>query len=365
VDEAGVRTLLSRLADAEPPPTRIELDLAIAAGRRGRRWRRVRAGASALLAAGAAVAVVIALVGPVRGPARGPAQRPAQQVTGGAVVPARFNPLVPSAAFGWLPPGFQLASRGGARSGPEQLDLDAVNGNQIMQLFLYPTGVCRVARAQTCSAYDTSQPVLSRAPDVNGHKAYWLLTASLTWEYAPGAWAVVSWWYSGSPWPPAGTERAAVLRVAASVRYGQTAPIKFPYWLSGLAAPWRVSNVLYNLVAGRPVLQTLEISDGPADSARTDSFDVDFTPAAHSDWSCPQDGVQHVTVDGVAAVLEKSFGGSRVCIPDWRGLRMSVKVAFVEKSPPDPFGPRGVLALARKLHPIGPDPADWTADLLR
>lgn len=363
MEEAGVRTLFSRLADTEPPAARIDLDAAIAAGRRGRRWRRVRTSASILLAAGIAAAVVIALVVPAQGSAR----RPAQQVTGGTVVPTRFNPLVPNAAFGWLPPGFHLAAGSGSvgRSGPQQLALDADYGNQMMQLSIYPTGVCRVTgRAQLCSAYDTMQPVLSRAPDVRGHRTYWLGTASLTWEYSPGAWAVLSWWYSNSPWPPTGSERAAVLRVAASVRYGQTAPIRFPYWISGLVAPWRVSNVLYILVAGRPVVQTLEVSDGPEDSARTDSFNVDFTPAAHSDWSCPQDGVQHVTVDGVAAVLEKP-PGSRVCVPDWRGLRMRVMIAFLEQSEPDPFGPHGVLALARKLHPIGPDPAQWTADLLR
>jgi hypothetical protein len=359
VDEAAVRTLLGRLADTEPPPPRIDLDTAIARGRRGRRWRRVRASASVLLAAGAVAAVVAALLVP----AQQPAQRPDQQATGGP--PARFNPLVPYAAFGWLPPGFQAGVEGGtmSRSGPAQLLLDAFSRNATIQQFVYPPGVCRVVRqAELCSAYDTSQPVLSRAPDVRGHRAYWLKTAALTWEYAPGAWSVLAWPDSTLPWPPTGSERAAVLRVAAGVRYGQTAPISFPYWISGLSAPWRVSNVYYTLLAGRPVVQTLEVSDGPADSARTDYLDVDFTPAAHGDWSCPQQGVQHVTVDGVAAVLDDS---QRVCISDWRGLRVSVMLGRVEMSPPNPAGPRGVLTLARKLHPIGPDPAHWTASLLR
>ena len=111
-----------------------------------------------------------------------------------------------------------------------------------------------------------------------------------------------------------------------------------------------------------PVVQTLEVSNGPSDAARVDYIDVDFTPAAHSDWSCPTEGVQHVTVDGVAAVLENVAGGQRVCIPGWRGLRVSVMTAFVETPPPNPAD---VLTVARKLHPIGPDPAHWTADLLR
>ena len=359
MDEAGLRTLLGRLADTEPPPARVDLDAAIARGRRGRRRRRVRAGVSVLLAAGAAAAVVAALLVP----AQRPDQRPDQQPTGGPTAAARFNPLVPYAAFGWLPPGFQVGVRGGtmSRSGPAQLLLDAFSGsNARIQLFVYPTGICHVGHAEVCSAYDTSQPVLSRAPDVHGHRAYWLTAAGLTWEYAPGAWSVLSWTPT-SPWPPAGSERAAVLRAAAGIRYGQTASIRFPYRISGLA-PWRVSNVSYTLLAGRPVVKTLEVSSGPADTAGVDVLDVDFTPAAHSDWSCPTEGVQHVTVGGVGAVLDNSPGADRVCIPDWRGLRLSVMTAFVETPPPNPAD---ALTVARKLHPIGPDPAHWTAGLLR
>jgi hypothetical protein len=360
VDEAGLRVLLNRLADTEPPPPSVDLDAAIARGRRGRRWRRVRASVSALLAAGAVAAIVAALLVP----AQPSAQRPDQQPTSVPTAPTRFNPLVPYAKFGWLPPGFQVGFRGGtmSRSGPAQLLLDAFSSsNAMLQLFVYPTGICHVGHAEVCSAYDSSQPVLSRAPDVRGHRAYWLRTASLTWEYAPGAWSVLSW-EPISPWPPSGSERAAVLRVAAGVRYGQTASIRFPYWLSGLAAPWRVSNVDYILLAGRPVVQTLEVSAGPADTAGVAVLDVDFTAAAHSDWSCPTEGVQHVTVDGVAAVLQSSQFAERVCIPDWRGLRLSVMTAFVETPLPSVAD---VLTVARKLRPIGPDPARWTTDLLR
>ena len=359
MDEAGVRTLLNRLADAEPPPARIDLDVAIAAGRRGRRWRRMRAGASALLAAGAAVAVVIALVGP----ARESAQRPAQQATGGAVVPARFNPLVPYAAYGWLPPGFQVGVQGGTMSGstPLELGLYAFSRVASIDVSVYPAGTCRVTgKAQLCSAYNTMSAVLSRAPDIHGHRAYWLLGAGLTWEYAPGAWSVLRWANATMPWPPSGSERATVLRVAAGVRYGQTAPIRFPYWISGLVAPWRISSVGYTLLAGRPVAQTLEVRNGPSDTSGVDYLDVEFTPAAHSDWSCPAEPVQHVTIDGVAAVLVTSRSSELVCFPDWRGLRLSVMTEAVETPHPD-----DALTIARKLHPIGPDPADWTADLLR
>jgi hypothetical protein len=370
VDEAGVRTLLSRLADTEPPPARIDLDAAIAAGRRGRRWRWMRGGVLALAAAGAVAAVVAALLVV-------PAQRPEHQAAGDTVAPARFNVLVPYASFGWLPPGFQTGAEGGTMpaSTPVGLGLVAVSKGAFITLGVNPAGTCHVAGlALLCSAYNTMNAVQSRAPDVNGHLAYWLRGAQLAWEYAPGAWSVLDWTDANLPWPPAGAERTAVLRVAAGVRYGQSTPIRFPYWISGLPAGWRVSEVDYAPLAGQPVVQTLQLDDYQGKVGNFAPTDVDevqifAAPAAHSDFSCPQGAVQHMTVDGAAAVLEYSPAHGRdqqLCIPDWRGLRVLVWLTARDNAPaPNPTGPHGVLAYARLLHPLGPDAAHWTANLLR
>jgi hypothetical protein len=55
----------------------------------------------------------------------------------------------------------------------------------------------------------------------------------LAFQYAPSGWAVVQ--STGTP--------ADLLRVAASVRYGQTSPLRFPFQLTGLPQGW--SHVLY------------------------------------------------------------------------------------------------------------------------
>ena len=366
MDEASVRTLLGRLADTEPPPARIDLAAAIAAGRRGRRWRWLRLGGPVLLAAAAAGAVVAALL-------TGPAQRPEPQATGGPAASARFNVLVPYASFGWRPPGFREGAAGGTmpRTTPVQLLLVAVSRSAFIELQVYPVGTCHLTdRALPCSAFNTRSSVLSRAPDVHERPAYWLWGAGLALEYAPGAWSILDWNNTNVPWPPAGTERAAVLRVAAGVRYGQTAPIRFPYWISGLPKAWQVPEVDYTLLAGQPVVQTLHIDDGPGnegDFARVDDLQVFATPAAHSDFSCAQATGQHVTVDGAAAVVYPATGPEQqLCIPDWRGLRVLVILTTRQNAPPpDPTGPRGVLAYARHLHSLGPDPAHWTTDPLR
>lgn len=368
MNEAGVRTLLNDLADSEPPPARIDLDAAIAAGRRGRRWQRWRACGSVLAVAGAVAAVVAALLA-------GPAQRPGHQAAGGMVAPARFSVLVPYASFGWLPPGFQTGAAGGTvpRTTPVQLLLVAVSRGALIELQVYPAGTCHLA-GQTlgCSAYNTTSPVRSRAPDVHGHRAYWLLGAQLAWKYAPGAWSILNWTNANLPWPPAGAERAAVLRAAAGVRFGQAMPIRFPYWIAGLPAAWQASQADYTLLAGQPVVQTLHLNDGPGvegDFARVDDIQILATQAAHSGWSCPRGTGRHVTVDGAAAVLVSSPPSGQqqqVCIPDWHGLQVEVILNARDNAPaPDPAGPHGVLAYARMLHPLGPDPAHWTADPLR
>jgi hypothetical protein len=365
VDEVGVRTLLGRLADTEPPAARIDLAAAIAAGRRGRRWRWLRLGGPVLLAAAAAAVVVAALL-------TGPAQRPEPQATGGPAAPAQFNVLVPYASFGWLPPGFQEGAAGGTmqRTTPGQLLLIAVSRGPLFEVQVYPTGRCHLAgRALLCSTFDSMNQVLSRAPDVHGHRAYWLRGAGVAWEYAPGAWSVlVGWTDPNVPWPPAGAQRAAVLRVAAGIRYGQTTPIRFPYWFSGLSAAWRVSEVDYTLLAGQPVVQTLRL-DGPvagADPVHVDDLQVLASPAAHSDFSCSPGSGPNVTVDGAVAVVYPATGpAQQLCIPDWRGLRVLVVLTAGQAPPPDPTGPHGVLAYARHLHSLGPDPAHWTTNPLR
>jgi hypothetical protein len=76
-----------------------------------------------------------------------------------------------------------------------------------------------------------------------------------------------------------------------------------------------------------------------------------------------------VTVGGVAAVLVTSPRLARqqqLCIPDWHGLQVEFLLAARQGAPaPSPTGPHGVLAYARTLHPLGPDPANWTANPLR
>jgi hypothetical protein len=129
----------------------------------------------------------------------------------------------------------------------------------------------------------------------------------------------------------------------------------------------------YTVLAGQPVVQTLNLDDYLGDAGNFVRADVEevqiyATQAGHGDWSCPRGTGQHVTVDGAAAILLSSAAQreQQLCIPNWRGLQVQVILAARQTAPaPDPTGPHGVLAYARLLYPLGPDPAHWTASLLR
>ena len=136
-------------------------------------------------------------------------------------------------------------------------------------------------------------------------------------------------------------------------------------WISGLPAGWRISEVDYTPLAAQLVVQTLHIDDGPG-YADADEVQIFAAPAAHSYFSCSRGAGQRVTVDRVAAVLYSAGPEQQLCIPDWRGLRVLVILIARQNAPaPDPTGPHGVLAYARTLHSLGPDPAHWTANPLR
>jgi hypothetical protein len=367
--ETGLRTLLSRLADTEAPPARFDLQQAISEGLRIRRWRRIRAYGS-VLAAGIAVAL---LALPVQ---RALHQPPAGgQPQPGSTGPARFSTLVPYASFGWLPSGYRIGVQGGtmSRSEPEQLLLFAEPGPNAapVMLTMYPAGKCRLeGTALPCSPYNTEWWVLSRAPDVNGRAAYWLYgTPGLAWQYAPDGWAELEWGSTGKFWPPRGAERTAILRAAASVRYRQSAPITFPYWLAGPPKGWHLSNVGFDELTTEPSGVTLTLTDAapglPLDSvgfADADTIQFQVVPADSPDGGCGQNPAWNATLDGARAEL--SPDGKFLCAGNVHGLTVAV-VLTVHGTIRNPAGPDGALGYARKLHLLGSDPASWTSSPLR
>ena len=388
MDETDVQTMLQRLADTAAPPARIDVGRAVSEGRRGKRRRQTRIGGS-VLAAGAAAGVVVALLavpGPRAAgvpPAASTTARPAHTLAPmPASAPVRFDPLVPYVSFGWLPSGYAVGGDGPqltTTTRDVELSVAMGTGPNWADLDVYSRGSCKRSGPASlpvlnCSNGDgTPGPLkaVSVAPDVNGRPAFWgadyVEGGSLFWEYAPGAWATL-YAPSRAQGAPASSERPLLSRVAANVRYGQGAPLRFPYWLTGIPADWAVSSVIFT-EPSPGVLLAGALAMGPAADLGALGLDIQpTTPGGACKFIAGQSS--YVTLDGVRAVFRVDGEWESVCAADARGYLvdngLDTDVPNTSTPVPGEAGLGGVVGISRGIHLVDVgNPATWTTDPIR
>ena len=101
------------------------------------------------------------------------------------------------------------------------------------------------------------------APDVRGRIAYWANGGTdLAWQYAPGSWAVLQAQSSGSTPFPAAQAKSLLPELAASVKFGQTRLIVFPFKLSGaVPADWHAVSATYTVLpTGQYLANQLDVA---------------------------------------------------------------------------------------------------------
>lgn len=362
MDETDVRTMLRGLADTVDGPARIDLPLAARQGRHSRHWRRTRISGS-LLAMAAAIGLIAAVV--VLPGHRTVGVTPAAPAPLSA--PAAFNPLVLYASFGWLPPGYVRGTKGETfeTSGPSQLELFAWKGRSGMTLDVYAAGACTEARGLlSCPFVEGGLPVAAPAPKVNGRQALWLRGDSLSWQYAPGAWAVLGWG-AGVPAVPGASEEARIMHVATTVRYGRSTPLEFPYWMPKPPAKWGSYQIEFTERSGRNLALVTNWTERAA-GAGGPMLQFVVMPEIPGD-TCPAVNAteRRVTLDGASAVLEdlgRTPGSPDVCAADVKGWTVAVGVIAYGKPA---FSLSTVMDYAKALHLHTADPAEWTTDPFR
>jgi hypothetical protein len=366
MDEADVRTMLRGLADTVDRSAGIDLSLAAQQGRRSRHRRRMRIGGS-VLAVCAAIAAVLVLPG--HGAAGVAPAVPASSVPASPSAPAEFNPLVPYAAFDWLPAGWHVGQKRPTfqndlmvTSTPTFLDLPVWAPVGGADLTIYAAGQCRSAAATLlCTLQNTPWRKLGPAPDVSGRRAYWLTetglapgTTIIAWQYAPAGWAVLG----------SSNGRALVLSLAAAVRFGRTTPILFPYQFPGMAASWQVSEVDYTMAAGRPAARMLHLASRRLGM----QLQLDVSAPGTVDQACDQQGsiAGTTTLDGSRVEILRK--GWQLCGDKVDGLQIDLFLLDGASG----LGPHagaapgdGALGYARKLRLLGADMAVWTTKPLR
>jgi hypothetical protein len=329
------------------PPGRVT----VAAVRRRVIKRRVMGLGVPASAALAVVAVIVSFAGGLGGSSRPTASRPG----GGSQqpVPALFNPLIPYAAFGWLPAGYSVVRGGnyptadwlsaygpGSQSGylldvHSQHRCDATA--EQVQRQLAEHGRAQLNCAPSPLASSSHWLATGQAPSIGGRLAFWA-GEDLVWQYAPSGWATLS-----------GTsDRQQTLKVADNVHFGVSGPpIEFPFQLTGPLAKWPMKSgnsfVVFSSDRGVLGAQHLSLSDGTG--AAEASINVGWEPA---NSSCRQ--AANRTVGGHRVSLAAS--PQSLCARDADGLFV---VIFITGP-----GTPGVASAFADMRLLGPDPANWT-----
>ena len=346
MNENNVRSLLHDIANRPEPAPRIDIDRARRTGRR-RLWAR-RAAIPVVVAAVLAVVVVLPQALSASAPGRSDATpaasakpkvvTPKPKPSAAPTVPSPdgyLNPLVPYAAFGYLPQGYSLgitpsAIHNGFLSTVDNLTITAAQSadGYYIQLSVMPKDGC-YGLLSDIPGWSTTQDQQARcselagqesgpAPDVNGRIAYWGNNGTaLAWQYAPGSWAVLQAQSSGNTQFPAAQAKTLLPKMAASVKFGQTQPIVFPFKLSGaVPADWHPVSATYTVLGtGQYLASELDVApylDYEEHGVTGLIIDAGETPEVNGNNTCTAQAVisgptmaeSNVQMDGVSWVVQ-------------------------------------------------------------
>ena len=383
MDETALRKLLDS-AVADEPPIRPVGDKVLRAAVRLRRRRRAALAAISVLAAATVTAVALATAAAPGRPA------PIAPVQPAAVVPRQFSPFIAYAAFGWLPAGYRLLEGGTTRGATYQVAGRPHLVPRPWYLLAYPAGGCQLTKARglMCKAYYPFGPLAltSRAPDINGHRAYWATAYAhlptpepvLAWQYAPGSWAVLE---LGKTKPLDAHWRQVAVKAASYVRFGVHAapPVAFPVRLTGLPASWHlISGVRawmpeWNGVTYQPYGHVLyashwSVSTGSASTGpRARPFLAFTIGSAGQPGSCrvaAQGPPVHEVVNGYRVIVTRGPFGQTLCAANAGGL--SVQIEERSNRPGAGLASVDVVGLfAHHLQLLGTSPAHWATQPIR
>ena len=345
--------------------------------------RMIALAAISVLAVATVMAVVLAT-------AAAPGRRVAiAPVRPAAVVPHQFSPFIAYAAFGWLPAGSRVLFGGTTRGSTYQVAGWGSLWRRPWYLLAYPAGGCQLTKARglMCKAYDPFGPLAltSRAPDINGHRAYWATAyasqrpyRALAWQYAASSWAVLEL----GKWKPLDTHwRQVAVKAAGHVRFGVHAapPVAFPVRLTGLPASWHLisgvrawmpewNGVTYQphghvLYASRWSVSTGSASTGPRARPYL-AFTIGLAGQPGSCRVAAQGPPVHEVVNGYRVIVTRGPFGQTLCAANAGGL--SVQIEERSNRPGAGLASVDVVGLfAHHLQLLGTSPAHWATQPIR
>jgi hypothetical protein len=382
LDEHAVRTLLQQAARTPEPPSAVDVD---AARRRGSRRLRARRAALPVLAVAALAAALTVPGGLLSG-------HPERTVASPAVdAPWQFNPLVPYASFGWLPPGYSennadLDVNQGATSATDFVSREAAApaAGRLLYLQVEARDMCAVNTAADLRAIirahgqdqvaclDAAFTATGTAPNINGQPAFWTdHGAGVAWEYAPDAWAELSLSGiadgGGKAVPPTAATQALLQKVAAHVAYGDTTPLTFAFRLSGeLPAGWQVWRASFDVSGGRMFGTGITVGPSIDTSALTISASIVTGPAACDSGAGQPAYVNRLGVSWAYIVNNLPRDAQQLLcatapVGGLTGVNITMDMDNPESGTPLPGSTQlgGALGVLSRLLLLGPNPATW------
>jgi hypothetical protein len=393
LDEHAVRTLLHEAARAPEPPSAVDVD---AARRRGSRQLRARRAALPVLAVVALTAALTVPGGLLSGHSERTLASPRPSASPVVNAPWQFNPLVPYASFGWLPPGYSesLANgidvNQGVASATDFVSREAAApaAGRLLYLQVNARDMCAITTAADLRANvrahgsvqaactDAAFTVTSAAPDVNGQPAFWTDHGSgIAWEYAPDAWAELS--LSGlaaggvKALPPTAATRALLQKVAAHVAYGDTTPLTFAFRLSGdLPAGWQLWRASFDVSGGRMFGTGITVGPSVDTSALNVSASIVTSPLVCDSGGGRPSYVNRLGVQWLYTVNSLPNGDEwqQLCatapVGGLTGVNITMNMNNPASGAPLPGSAQlgGTLGVLSRLLLLGPDPAAWIAN---
>jgi hypothetical protein len=362
--EQSLRELFGQQAEVQPPPGRVTVADVIRQGRLRRRRRRIGAICTPALAASAALAVALSGVLPtaILGLGR---RHPASSA---GAVPREFNPAQVYAKFGWLPARTHLAYGDNSPlmqilgyAGPH-MKLP----NEELGLTVQARGTCHSRRypgvvfSLICSPGSRTDAT-SRAPDINGHRAFWAGNRTgLIWQYGTNAWAVLGF---GTAMPA-----ATRLRIAAGIKFGQHAPIKFASRLT--SGHWQVAVVHFQPDQGVDLAdQYIVAKNGSVSDAYLDGADSS-APGLGQIMTTPQTSGEHCNIPKSWPKKHLTIHGYKFTLTTVKGTAWQLLCGqnedglFVKMYENGSHPPVTLTGIMEHLQLLGTKPAHWVTNPL-
>lgn len=387
--DSSLTEQLALLADEPAPATSADVDRAVADGRRKAAGRKAIGAATGTAAVVGAVALAAALGTSLPGGGRSAAIAGSGSSSYSGL--SGTDPLLPAASFSALPAGYLAGAQVETGQPDDIVAVDPATRTMIT-VTVYRAG-------QSVPDPHFKGAVLApqtKAPRVDGADAYWYWvpgsveaaqdgTIELVWEYAPDAWASLT--YDSPDTSTAATP--LVYQVAEHVRFGGPAAVPLPFHLTApgklpvtgagylpstdLGHPWfagvtfgtvgasatDVSRAKFISISVAPAVAGAEQADESADGKV--GSPVPTAPTALG--NPPQSTESQTTVDGYPALAQSaSDGGAILRVYGVDGLDIDILVG--SGAMPAVRAEGGIDTLFSSITWLGANPANWTTHVI-